>query len=194
MSDGVALRSDPSLALERTFERVHAERMQGLQFVNCALRVEAVAFEPWRHYWLGVMLTPWSMNLMLTPRDAAAWRPLPVGEKRRYGFPAGAFDFIAARDEGFGDYLVCSLFSPVQEFTDHETARETARLARQALFDPAHAEPAEAGDASARSAGTNAAEAPRPLAELTQNLAAPLTRRELLRGHCLLGGSDASRR
>ena len=47
------------------------------------------AFAPWKGYWLGVMLTPWFMNLMLAPRDPARWRPLPPGAKRRYAFPAG---------------------------------------------------------------------------------------------------------
>jgi [NiFe] hydrogenase assembly HybE family chaperone len=193
MSENALLRPDPSPELERAFERVRAEKMQGLPFVNPALRVEAVAFAPWRSYWLGVMLTPWSMNLMLAPRDPAAWRPLPAGDKRRYSFPAGQFDFISARSDDIGDYLVCSLLSPVLEFADHETARETARLAREALFDSAHAESAEAGTVSTPSPAAKDAEAPSALADLKESLARPITRRELLRGH-FLGGSDGSGR
>jgi len=137
---------DPSMRLEAAFARVLAQRMQGLPFVNAALRVEAVAFAPWKHYWLGTMLTPWAMNLMLVPREVARWRSLPAGEKRRYVFPAGEFDFIGARDDAIGEFLVCSLYSPVLQFADHETARETARLARGALFeaDEAHSPGIEA--------------------------------------------------
>jgi [NiFe] hydrogenase assembly HybE family chaperone len=180
MTDTVSLQPDPSAQLENAFRTVHAERMQGLAFVNPALRVEAVAFEPWRGYWLGVMLTPWSMNLMLTPRDSAAWRPLRVGDKRRYLFPAG-------------EYLICSLFSPVLEFADHETARETARLAREALFDTANAERADTTAGTAIAGTSNAAAtASGPLAQLSAGLETPITRRELLHGR-LSGGSDASR-
>jgi [NiFe] hydrogenase assembly HybE family chaperone len=127
---------DPSQRLESAFRAIHENRMRDLAFVNQALRVEAIGFAPWKHYWLGVMLTPWSMNLVLAPRDPAAFRALPQGEKRRCRFPAGDFDFIAAADERIGDYFVCSLFSPVLEFADHESARETARLALVALLDP----------------------------------------------------------
>ena len=186
MTDAASPLPDPSPALERAFHAVHAERMQGLAFVNPALRVEAVGFAPWRGCWLGVMLTPWSMNLLLVPRDVSAWRPLPVGEKRRYSFPAGEFDFVSARDDA-GEYLACSLFSPVLEFADHETARETARRAREALFDAANAESPPACGAS-----EDPAAAPGPLAQLAAGLATPVSRRDLLRGR-FPGGNDAPR-
>jgi len=158
---------DPTQRLEAAFGRILDERMRGLPFVNPAVRVEAVAFAPWKHYWLGVMLTPWAMNLMLTPRESASWRPLAEGSKRRYALPAGRFDFISARDGAIGEFLVCSLYSPVQQFADHETARETARLAREALFEPEEAPPAD----------------------LASRLEKPMSRRELFRGRTR-GGAD----
>ena len=197
MTESATFRPDPSARLEQAFRTVHAERMQGLAFVNPALRVEAVAFEPWRGYWLGVMLTPWSMNLMLMPRDPVAWRPLAVGEKRRYMFPAGEFDFISALAEGIGEYLICSLFSPVLEFVDHASAHETARLARAELFDARHAEPAD-GPAGRPEHATQRDEhatetAPGPIARVERALHAPLSRRELLRGR-FVGEGDEPRR
>lgn len=188
MTDAAPLLPDPSARLEAAFRAVHAERMQGLAFVNPALRVEAVGFAPWKSCWLGVMVTPWSMNLLLMPRDASAWRPLPLGEKRRYCFPAGAFDFVSASDDAVGEYMVCSLFSPVLEFADHETARETARRACEALFDAANAE------APPASATTGAHSTDRsPLAQLAAGLTTPVSRRDLLRGH-FSRGDDAPRR
>ena len=140
---------DPSERLVAVFDAVYTSRMQGLPFVNPALRVEAIAFEPWKHYWLGVLLTPWSMNLQPSLcRHLASWRPLAQGEKRRYTFPAGAFDFISASAEDFGEYLMCSLFSPVLELADQDTARQVATMARAALFDPANAETANPAGAS----------------------------------------------
>ena len=139
MTDAPVL-PDPSPRLEAEFRRVLAENMAGLPFVNPVIRVEAIAFAPWKHYWLGVMLTPWAMNLMLTPREMTRWRPLPAGEKRRYVFPAGRFDFISAQSPAIGAYLICSLYSPVLQFADHATARDTARYARAALFEAAEDE------------------------------------------------------
>jgi len=172
MAESVLL-SDPSPRLAAAFRAIHAERMRGLPFVNPNVRVEAIGFAPWKHYWLGVVLTPWAMNLVLAPRDPAAFRALPAGEKRRCRFPAGAFDFVSVRDETVGDHLSCSLFSPVLEFRDHETARETARLALAALLDPSHAESEER----------------RPLADLST----PMSRRDLLRGGIAKRGDDARR-
>ena len=175
------LLPNPSTRLEAAFRRVHADRMHGLAFVNPAIRVEAIAFAPWKHYWLGVMLTPWAMNLLLAPREIERWRPLPAGEKRRYLFPAGEFDFISARDDAIGDFLICSLYSPVLQFADHVTARETARLAREALFDAANAEvddrPRARGQREADIASAG------PIAQLEAQLRHPLSRRDLVHGN-----------
>ena len=173
--------SDPSARLTDAFRAV-AQRMAGLGFVNPALEVEAVAFALWEGRWLGVMLTPWFMNLTLTPHDPAAWRPLGPGAKRHYRFPAGDYEFIGAHDEAIGEYQVCSLFSPLLEFDDHETARFVATLAREALFDPANAEVAEIPVANL-SPPTQTR--PGPLAQLKENLDAPLSKRDFLRGRML---------
>jgi len=185
MADAVteAMLPDPSARLETAFRDIET-RMRGLPFVNSRLRVEAVAFGPWKHYWLGVMVTPWSMNLMLLARDPAAWRSLTSGEKRRYVFPAGNYDFVSAHDSAIGEHFACSLFSPVLEFSDQATAIETARVARAALFDPAHSEPAEGERGPQR---TQAAE-PGTLAQITANFHAPLSRRDLFHGR--FGGGD----
>jgi [NiFe] hydrogenase assembly HybE family chaperone len=140
MTETAALLADPSPRLEAAFREAQATRMCGLPFLNHALEVAAVGFAPWEGHWLGVVLSPWFMNLTLAPRDLAAWQPLGFGEKRRYSFPAGAFEFVGAADPLAGETQVCSLFSPVQEFADQDSALATARFALEALMDPQHAE------------------------------------------------------
>lgn len=151
------LRPSPAPALEAAFEAVLNGPMRGMPMVNRALRVEAVGFRPWNGHWLGVLVTPWFMNLWLMPQDDAAWSVLGEREKRRYTFPAGRFEFIGGRHPALGDYQACSLFSPMFEFADAEAARATASAALDALFDrgepavaaaPAAAPPA--GEASRR--------------------------------------------
>jgi len=177
---------DPSARLTVAF-RAAAARMEGLDVVNPALAVEAVAFAPWDEHWLGVMLTPWFMNLTLLPRNPRAWQPLATGAKRRYAFPAGEYEFVGANDAMLGSYQVCSLFSPVHEFADQETARLVAALAREALFDAGNAAVAEMPKADLSPAADPAVE-PRPLAQLEQKLDAPLSKRSFLRGRFL--GAD----
>jgi [NiFe] hydrogenase assembly HybE family chaperone len=181
-----AALADPSPRLVDAYRAV-ATRMEGLPFVNAALAVEAVAFAPWQGHWLGVLLTPWFMNLILAPGDLSAWQSLAPGKKRRYRFPAGEYDFIGAHDERAGEYQACSLFSPVLEFDDQETARLVARLARDALFD---------GDNAEKVDDVPAPNLPGPASADSGRLArldAPMTRRELLRGKSTTGG-DVPRR
>ena len=136
------LLPDPSPRLVDAF-RVAATRMDGLAFVNPALIVEAVGFAPWQGHWLGVLVTPWFMNLVLMPREPAAWHAIAAGETRHHVFPAGVFEFIGSRDAALGDYQACSLFSPMFEFADHAGARATALAALEALFDSQQRDAAE---------------------------------------------------
>jgi [NiFe] hydrogenase assembly HybE family chaperone len=173
---------DPSLRLTAAFREV-ARRMEGLGFVNPALEVEAVAFEPWQGHWLGVMVTPWFMNLVLLPRQRSLWQPLPLRGKRKLHFPAGVFEFIGADDPAVGEHQTCSLFSPMHDFQDQAAARLVARLAREALFDTANAEVPEfpqadlSPDTPAQADPQRASAAP----------PAPVSKRDFLRGR--LGGS-----
>ncbi len=126
--------ASPAAAVESAYRRVASTRMSDVPILNPALRVEALDFALWEDQWLGVLVTPWCINLMLLPGVIERWPRLHEGDKRTVTLPAGAFEFIAGFMEDLGEYHSCSLFSPVFEFADHETARLTARAARKALF------------------------------------------------------------
>ncbi len=177
---------DPSQRLVAAF-RAAAVRMQGLPICNPALDVEAIGFAPWNGHWLGVVLTPWFMNLVLAPLDPDAWTSLPPGEKRSCRFPAGDYDFIAARDPVAGEYRMCSLFSPVLEFDDQATAVLVAGLAREALFDAQNAEVPQMPVANLSPQAAVAGAQPGPLARLEKRLDTRMSKRDFLRG----GGSGA---
>lgn len=160
-----------SARVQATFERVRRERMAGLPFVNEALRVELVGLRRWRGLWLAVLVTPWFMNLMLLPGDgaeeaadgSARWPAVRTGDYASFSFPAGVMSFLAGREGELGEYLSCSLFSPMFEFADHEAARQTADACLAALFDSATAgQPAAAPQA--------------------QDAPAPVSKRDFLRG------------
>jgi [NiFe] hydrogenase assembly HybE family chaperone len=161
---------DPSARLTEAYRAI-ARRMDGLNFVNPAIEVEAVGFASWQSHWLGVMVTPWFINLMLLPRETADWTSLPQGRTLRYRFPAGDYDFIASRDDAIGEYQMCSLISPLLHLPDHATARQVAELARAALLDPANGpeQPPAADQATAH-------------APLSERARAPLSKRDFLRG------------
>ncbi len=133
--------------LEDVFSRIARERMAGLPMVNERVRVAAFGFERVDNWHVGVMLTPWFMNLMLLPaEDAPAAHAMigAIGDTQRMTLPAGRVDCIVGGEEGIGRWLACSLFSPVFEFADHAAAAETARAALRALLTPEGSEPAGA--------------------------------------------------
>ena len=156
-------RPSPAAALERAFEHIRRQRMQGMPMLNEALDVEAVGFRPWREHWLGVLITPWFMNVVLMPRVSAAWQAIGERETRHHVFPGGVFEFIGAREPTLGDYQSCSLFSPMFEFAGQREARATALAALDALFDPASREapPVRAAPLSGAAAMTSAETPPR---------------------------------
>lgn len=115
------------------FEEVARTRMAGLPFVNPALRVEAVGFVPAAPFddedpgWLGVLVTPWCMNLIWWPDHTQA--AAAVGEMRWRTLGAERYLFIGAHEAGLDSFEICSLFSPMQDFADAATARAVAEQA-----------------------------------------------------------------
>lgn len=125
-------------ALEALFTHIAATRMVGIPILHPELRVEAVGFEPdGDDAAVGVLVTPWFMNLVWLPLDAAptpatlaqrATRERTVGRER--------FPFIGAHEDGFGAFEACSLFSPMGDFVDHDAAAATARAVLEELRKP----------------------------------------------------------
>ena len=122
--------------LQDLFQSILEERMQDVPILNGHLSVEAVGFCKWEQYWLGVMLTPWFMNLLLLPDEDCEfeWDKQPVGSKHFFTLPAGKFEFIVSHETTIGRFLMSSLFSPVFEFGDQETALITAETVMAELF------------------------------------------------------------
>lgn len=123
------MRDDPqalAASIETVFRRVEETAMAGVPLLNKAVRVEVAGIRPAGSDWLACLVTPWFMNLMLLPREAAPSSD-PAGVKSIVALPGGGFEFIQAWDETLGPYRLCSVFSPMFDFADHETALATAR-------------------------------------------------------------------
>ncbi|AWK89714.1 [NiFe]-hydrogenase assembly chaperone HybE [Azospirillum thermophilum] len=123
-------------ALEAVFREIYIGQMRGIPIVNDALAVKAVGFRAWNGHWLGALVTPWFMNLVLLPGGDDDWSGLTPGAKELVEFPSGFYEFLHADRAGVGPYKACSLFSPMFEFTTMLQATETAAAALVALFDP----------------------------------------------------------
>ncbi len=122
--------------LEMTYARIQKERMRDIPLLNRKLRAEAVGFCDWgTHSAIGVLVTPWFMNLMLVSTEREAWGDLPVGSTVQQTFPSGRYEFIVGEEVRIGRYQMCSLFSPMFEFEDQAAAVATADAVMSALFE-----------------------------------------------------------
>jgi len=126
--------TDPTLLVEATFRRIHAERMVDLPLLNPVLEVAAVGFVlvDGDKEWRGAIVTPWCINLLLLPATTD-WT-MPTSHERVFrAYPAGTFGFLGNREDGLGDYLICPLIHDMKQFVDQETAVLTARASLIAL-------------------------------------------------------------
>ncbi len=180
-------------ALVADFTEVWHAKMRDVPLVNKLLHVQAVGFRLHEGRPLGVLVSPWFMNLILLPAEGEDWSALEAGAKEVIGFPSGEYEFLQNSREQTGGYKACSLFSPMGEFKTQAQAVEVAEAVMSALFQEEHrAETDRAADIrAAREVDLAQAEAAESLvtegmdcaaaeAELAPDLAITPTRRQVL--------------
>ncbi|MDZ5461390.1 [NiFe]-hydrogenase assembly chaperone HybE, partial [Azohydromonas lata] len=117
------------------FEHIARTRMAGVPVLHAGLKTEALGFAPQccdegLPGVLGVLVTPWFMNLLWLPPDDAPALALGASRLRRLG--GETLSFLGAEEAGCR-FEACSLFSPMFEFQDQDAARAVALAALQAL-------------------------------------------------------------
>jgi [NiFe] hydrogenase assembly HybE family chaperone len=154
-------RVDPSPVIEALFRRIETERMQDVPMLNAALRVEALGFSRWSGNWLGMLITPWSINLMLLSGERSAWQGVADGARVFYRFASGDFAFVGGHEPEIGEYHSCALYTRMGELSDQDMARDFARTALGVLRRNPAANPAAPGLPNREVAVASGA--PRPL-------------------------------
>lgn len=125
-------------ALVQVFREIHATAMKDAPFCNASLAVEAVGFTAWQERQVGILVTPWFMNLVVLPGPGDDLHGYQPGHKRCFGFPSGDYEFLFNVRAPVGPYLACALFSDMGEFASQLHATDVARAAISGLFDPAN--------------------------------------------------------
>jgi len=122
------------------YYRAVATRMAELPVYNPALGVELLG---WRACGeagaVGVLITPWCMNLFWQPPAAAE---LPgKGERVLLALPSGDYECTLHEDASLGRHASASLCSPMQDFSAQAEARAMAEEVLQLVFAEPAAEP-----------------------------------------------------
>lgn len=122
--------------------------MADMPLCNPAIRVEAVGFREWEGRQAGVLVTPWTIGLVVLPGAARDVSALGLDERRSWRFPSGDYEFMGGDEPECGPFHFCSLFSPPDEIADHAQAyaiavqvmdqlfRGAPAMTRRALFTP----------------------------------------------------------
>lgn len=128
--------------LEAAFRVVADGPMRDVPLVNPALTVEAIGFRAWGSRIVGVMATPWFMNLVVTaPPDGPELEPASPGSTVVHAFPSGDFPCVVGAVDGFGRLDSASFFSPMFEFDDPAVVRAVAEAAIEEVFRAPEPEP-----------------------------------------------------
>ena len=126
---------------EAVFSEIERTRMADVPILNPRLSVRALGFRHVGDDWIGALITPWFLNLVLVPTRQEAFAAVPLGETVRRALPGGRFPFIVGEEASLGRFAMCSLFSPVLEFTDQEAAEVAAEAALTEIFAAQEAAP-----------------------------------------------------
>ncbi|WP_070966088.1 [NiFe]-hydrogenase assembly chaperone HybE [Vibrio sonorensis] len=118
---------NPAAIVERAFHSVWQQQMVELPFCNPNISVVAHGFEIFEEDWLGVLLTPWTLSLLLLPGPNRQWRTMQVGQKVTLTLPSGIYTFVAGEMDTLGTYLSCSLLSPVGNLSSMEQGKQLTR-------------------------------------------------------------------
>jgi [NiFe] hydrogenase assembly HybE family chaperone len=100
--------------LARRYGEIAERSMRDLPVYNPALRVEVVGFHDDGARVVGIVVTPWFMNVVVaTSPLGPAPVALPMGATVTHELPSGAYDFVVGDFGDFGRLDSLSLFSPM---------------------------------------------------------------------------------
>lgn len=164
--------------LEAVFTDIATSRMAGLPICNEAMQVQAVGFRAWQEYWVGVLITPWTISLVLLP-DQQPLKSLGPDEKMTWEFPSGSYEFMGLNEQAMGTCQICSLISPVIDIQTHAEAVSIAEEVMVALFASEKSDQQRDAERKVKLEAARLSGEPIPMKDKT------ISRRDFLRGNFL---------
>lgn len=120
---------NPAALVEAAFHQVADESMTGLPFINSAVPIKA-EFQLFDSQWVGTVITPWMLSVLVVPGPDQIWDARQVGQRIGLELPYGNMTFVVGQMERLGQYLSCSLVSPLDKSL---TAEQGIKLAEDSL-------------------------------------------------------------
>jgi [NiFe] hydrogenase assembly HybE family chaperone len=108
--------------IESAFQRIEEEQMQAIPLLNPTLKVQSIGFQTYKNRTIGIIITPWMMNLMMLPAKGEDWSELKLGDKTHHRLPANEYRFMVNEIDGIGICQTHSIYSPMREFMNQDHA------------------------------------------------------------------------
>lgn len=103
----------PHREVQAAFAAIAEQEMHGLPFVHATMPVYVTPFTRFEEQWLGCVLTPWMLSLQIYPGPQQCWPRRPVSQRLGLRLPYGDMTFTVGELPTSGQYLSCSLMSPL---------------------------------------------------------------------------------
>lgn len=119
---------NPASVLVSQYQRIAREQMCTLPFYHPSMPILAEC-ELFEEQWLGVVLTPWLLSVVVLPGPDQCWPVRPLASRIALQLPCGDMTFMVGElpmvDEstGRGQLLACSLMSPLDPQLGADTGR-----------------------------------------------------------------------
>jgi [NiFe] hydrogenase assembly HybE family chaperone len=84
--------------LVERFREIGETSMRDLPLYNPDLEVESVGFRKFEDQWVGVLITPWFMNLLRLPKQTARMEMARIGRKVKAILPSGEHQLMQGGD------------------------------------------------------------------------------------------------
>lgn len=114
MSEIAGLSQSPAELVERVFQHIHQQEMAQMSFCRDDLNVTVSPFQCVDGQWTGVVFTPWMLSLMIFPGPDDIWPRRQVTSKLGIKLAGSDYLFNVGEHEELGQYLSCSLMSPIK--------------------------------------------------------------------------------
>ena len=120
---------NPSELFRVAMQKV-AENMQDLPFYRGDIPCFTPNFVLFEGQWIGTVLTPWMLSIVVLPGPQQQWEIRTIGDKLGLQLPYKTITFTVSSVESVPQYLSSSLLSPLDP---HLTAEQAVQLTKDCL-------------------------------------------------------------
>lgn len=127
---------NPAPRVIQHYRSLWAQQGAGRWPVNPGLAIESTGFARCQGDWLGVLVTPWFLRLVMLPATGTLWGEIPPGQRRYVNLPGGTLAFTAAAGAEYFPAQYSNLVDRIEQVPDMASARRIAQDAWQTFVEP----------------------------------------------------------